>query len=184
MKSLLDHMTDPYLALVSYRAIPLPWYNYSPAELLMGRRISTDIPQTASHMTPQWYFLPDFRQKDKELKEKQKRNYDCRYHVRPADTLPNNSSVWVTASNSQIPGRVVSNAGTPRSYLVDTPSGPVRRNRQHLNRRLNRTDDNTFDISDSTTTTLITRDKPQKDRIMTRMQTGTDIRPPNRLVYY
>ena len=47
MKSLLDHMTDPYLALLDYRATPLLWCNYNPAELLMGRRISTDIPQTA-----------------------------------------------------------------------------------------------------------------------------------------
>ena len=117
-------MTDPYLVLLSYRATPLPWCNYSPAELLMGRRIKTDIPQTASRLTPQWHFLPDFQQKDNEFKEKQKRNYDRRHHVRPADTLPDNYSVWVTTNNSQIPGRVISNAGTPRSYLVDTPSGP------------------------------------------------------------
>ena len=151
---------------------------------LTTKYFQTTVCQTASYMTPQWHFLPDFRQKDKEFKEKQKRNYDRRHHVRPADTLPDNSSVWITASNSQIPGTVVSNAGTPRSYLVDTPSGPVRRNRQHLHRRLSRTDDNTFDIPDSTTTTLTPRDEPQRDRIMTRMQIGTDIRPPNRLVYY
>ena len=104
--------------------------------------------------------------------------------MKPADTPPDNSSVSVTTSNNQIPGRVVSNAGTPRSYLVNTPSGPVRRNRQHLNRRLSRNDDNMFDIPDSTRTTLTPRDEPERDRIMTRMQTGTNIRPPDKLVYY
>jgi len=184
MKDLLKYTTDTYLALLSYRSTPLPWCNYSPAELLMGRRIKTDIPQTTSHLTPQWHFLPDFRQKDKEFKEKQKRNYDRRHRVRPADTLPDDSSVWVTTGNSQTPGRVVSNAGTPRSYLVNTPSGPVRRNRQHLNRRLSRTDDNISDIPDIPTTTPSQRAEPERDKIMTRTQTGTDIRPPNRLEYY
>lgn len=101
--------------------------------------------------------------------------------MRPADTLPDDSSVWVTTGNSQTPGRVITNAGTPRSYLVNTPSGPVRRNRQHLKHRLSRPDDNTPDILTPTSTS---RDEPERDRIMTRTQTGTDIRPPNRLVYY
>ena len=90
----------------------------------------------------------------------------------------------MTTGNSQTPGRVVSNAGTPRSYLVNTPSGPVRRNRQHLNRRLSRTDDNISDIPDIPTTTPSQRAEPERDRIMTKTQTGTDIRPPNRLEYY
>ena len=115
MKGLLKHTTDPCMTLLSYRSTPLPWCNYSPAELLMGRKVKTDIPQTASQLTPQWHFLPDFKQKDKDFKEKQKKNYDRQHRVRPADTLPDNSSVWVRTGNNQTPGRVVSNAGTPRS---------------------------------------------------------------------
>jgi len=88
--------------------------------------------------------------------------------VRPANTLPDDSSVWVTTINSQTPGRVVSNAGTPRSYLVNTPSWPVCRNRQSLNHRLSRTYDNTSDISNIPTTTPTQRAKPERDRIMTR----------------
>ena len=48
MKGLLKHTADPYMALLSYRSTPLPWCNYSPAELLMGRKVKTDIPQTAN----------------------------------------------------------------------------------------------------------------------------------------
>ena len=81
MKCLLKHTTDPYLALLSYRSTPLPWCNYSPAELLMGRRVMTDIPQAACHLIPRWHFLPDFQQKDKRFKEKQKKNYDRRHRV-------------------------------------------------------------------------------------------------------
>ena len=41
-KSLLAKSADPYMALLSYRATPLPC-GLSPAELLMGRRLQTDI---------------------------------------------------------------------------------------------------------------------------------------------
>ena len=38
IKSLLQETSDTYLALLSYRATPLPWCRLSPAELLMGRK--------------------------------------------------------------------------------------------------------------------------------------------------
>ena len=41
VKRLLKRSKDPYMALLSYRATPLPWCNLSPTELLMGRRIRT-----------------------------------------------------------------------------------------------------------------------------------------------
>ena len=44
-KGLLKHTNNPYMALLSYRFTPLPWCNYNPAELLMGRKVKTDIPQ-------------------------------------------------------------------------------------------------------------------------------------------
>ena len=172
------------MALLSYRSTPLPWCNYSPAELLMGRKVKTDIPQTASQLTPQWHFLPDFRQKDKSFKDKQKKNYDRQHHVRLADTLPDNSAVWVRTGNYQTPGRVVSSSSAPRSYVVSTPTGQVRRNRQHLNQRLITANDNVTDNpDDDSSTTSPHTTEPPRDRIMTRTQTGTDIRPPNRLRY-
>ena len=78
VKSLLRDTSDPYLALLSYKATPLSWCNYSPSELLMGRRVKTDIPQTADYLIPRWHFLPDFQQKDKEYKKSRKRtmNYN------------------------------------------------------------------------------------------------------------
>ena len=178
IKALLRHTDDPYLALLSYRSTPLPWCRYSLSELSMGRKVKTDIPQTADHFTPQWHFLPDFQRKENAFKEKQKKNYDRRHGVKPADVLPDDSPVWVTTGNNQIPGRVVSNAATPRSYLVSTSSGLVRRNRQHLHQRLGQADDYPL------VTTSTTSAEPERDRIMTRTQTGTNIRPPNRLVYY
>ena len=39
VKALLKESPDVYLALLSYRATPLPWCQLSPPELLIGRRI-------------------------------------------------------------------------------------------------------------------------------------------------
>ena len=44
-KSLLSKYPDPFLTLLAYRSTPLPWCGYSPAELLMGRMIRSEIPQ-------------------------------------------------------------------------------------------------------------------------------------------
>ena len=47
--------------------------------------------------------------------------------------VPPNSGVWITSGDIPVHGTVVSTADTPRSYEIETPSGRVRRNRQHLN---------------------------------------------------
>ena len=52
-KGLLKGAADPHLALLTYRATPLPWCNLSPAELLMGRKLRTDVPSTVTSLTPQ-----------------------------------------------------------------------------------------------------------------------------------
>jgi len=44
-------------------------------------------------------------------------------------------------------------------------------------------DDNVTEIPDDTSTTSPQITEPPRDRIMTRTQNGTDIRPPNRLGY-
>ncbi len=45
VKGLLQDSPDIFLSLLSYRATPLPWCGLSPGELLMGRRLRTDVPE-------------------------------------------------------------------------------------------------------------------------------------------
>ena len=50
--------------LLSYRITPLPLYGLSPAQLSMGRRILTPIPQTNKQLFPEWTYLRTFREKE------------------------------------------------------------------------------------------------------------------------
>ena len=170
VKSLLDHSPDPYMALLSYRATPLPWCGLSPAELLMGRRIRTDVPQMRKLLIPDWPHTRDFKTLNEKYKEGQKRHYDQRHRARLLPELPEDTPVWVHTQGKQVAGKIVRQADTPRSYLVNTPGRDLRRNRSHLTIR----NDNTVP------------DDPEKQPdtqhgLVTRSQAGHTIRPPNRL---
>ena len=122
-------MTLTSLSILSYRATPLPWCGLSLAELLMGRRIRTDIPQVKDNLIPKWEHSQNFRQLDEKTR---KDNYDRHHRVRTLPMLPDKQTVWVETRGHQVPGQVVQTASTPRSYVLQTPSGELRRNRAHL----------------------------------------------------
>ena len=84
------------------------------------------------NLTPNWKYLKDFRKCDEEFKGKQKRNYDTRHRVRQLPSLPQGTEVWVTTGNRQTRGHVTSSSNSPRSYIVNTADGQLRRNTQHL----------------------------------------------------
>ena len=170
LKNLIGKSSDPYLALLAYRSTPLPWCGLSPAQLLMGRSLRTDIPQLPATLTPEWSYLPDFRKKDKGEKQKQKTNFDRRHRVRDLPELSADEPVWVHTQNRTDPGRVITSANAPRSYLIETSSGTTRRNQAHLTTRPEEIG------SDSQITST-------PSRAVTRSQTGTFVGPPARLYY-
>ena len=79
-KRLLKNAEDPYMALLTYRSTPLAC-NLSPAELLMGWRLRTTLPQVADQLLPQWKYLEAFRSKTRSL------NKNRSQHM-TADTKP------------------------------------------------------------------------------------------------
>ena len=48
VKNILKQSQDPFMGLLSYRSTPTPWCGLSPAELCMGRRIRTSVPQVTT----------------------------------------------------------------------------------------------------------------------------------------
>ena len=128
MKGLLQDSPDIFVSLLSYRATPLPWCGLSPGELLMGRRLKTDVPETRDISPPNWPHLRSFADKDKEKKQRQKEVYNRQHRVCTVPSLPDNTPVWVNTQGRQVPGTVVAAADNPLSYVVKVPTGQVRRN--------------------------------------------------------
>ena len=60
IKGLLKKTEDQYETLLAYRSTPLS-NGYSPAELLMGRKLRTTVPVVPSSLDPQWSYFPDAR---------------------------------------------------------------------------------------------------------------------------
>ena len=96
VKTLIQNADDPFLALLSYRATPLPWCSLSPAELLFGHRIRTTVPQLPCQMVPSWPYLQEFRRSDEEAKQSQKEHHDIRHRVKALPELEHGTEVWIT----------------------------------------------------------------------------------------
>lgn len=129
VKRLLTKASDPYLALLAYRSTPMA-NGYSPAQLLMGRRLRTPVPQLPSLLAPD---LPDesvVAAKERRRREKDTEVFNRRHRARDLSHLTPGQPVWV--SDAKARGTVISSHSTPRSYIVDGPSGTIRRNRHHL----------------------------------------------------
>ena len=80
-------------------------------------------------------YLKELRKQHEAYKVKQADYYDMSHRVRERPGLGIGSEVWVTNLDDKCEptrGVVSSPAETLRSYVVHTPSGPLRRNIQHL----------------------------------------------------
>ena len=129
VKNLLTKASDPYLALLAYRATPLQ-NGYSPAELLMGRRLRTTVPALPTLLHP---VLPDYNvleAKEREKRRNDAKSFDKRHGTRNLEPLVPGEDVWIT--DARVQGTVPSTHNTPRSYIVQGPQGTLRRNRHHL----------------------------------------------------
>ena len=138
----------------------------------MGRRLRTLLPQTDDYLIPQWSYLPEFRRRNKTFKERQKEDFDRYHRARELPEIPDDTEVLIETDGDTTPGRVRSSAETPRSYVVETQSGLLQRNRHHLKQIPNG--------SDPQAKSQISEPK-EPNIIMTRSRTGTEIHPPERL---
>jgi transposase InsO family protein len=131
VKSLLTKNVDFYKGLMEYRSTPLE-NGFSPAELLMGRRIKTTLPMNPDRLLPNTVDHQLLLGKEEKRIQKQTRNYNKRHRVREMDELKPGEIVWVTDKRTW--ATVIRNGPGPRSYIVKTPTGELRRNSFHLTR--------------------------------------------------
>lgn len=57
VKNILKENQDPYLTILTFRSTQLPWYGLSPAQLLIGRQLHTNLPQIVEQLKPSWTHL-------------------------------------------------------------------------------------------------------------------------------
>ena len=183
MKNLLKKTSDPYKALMAYRATPLE-SGLSPAELLMGRKIRTRIPTSPSNLNPCWPCLEQFRENDASLKDRQKRDFDRRHSAKTLPELHPGERVWLL--DKKVDGAVVGKAGPPRSYTVETPKGQLKRNRRHLNRLSETPNTDTSKTLSSPSPDVQTATSPEPTTLATPVaprrttRSGREIRLPER----
>ena len=126
VKSLLRKTGDLHEALLSHRSTPLE-SGFSPAELLMGRRVRTLVPMSREQRRPFLIDVETVVKKDSALKLRQADNHDQRHRARDSP-LPPTSHVYVPDRSES--GVVTSTQSDGRSLVVETPNGSYRRNRQ------------------------------------------------------
>ncbi len=120
---------DSFQALLELRNAPLSGIGYSPAELLMSRRLRTMVPVLASTLAPQ--VVQKAREALLQRQVKQKTDYDRGTRALPH--LEAGDTVRVRSGSTWEPAQVTGTCNTPRSYDVITANGQqLRRNRSHL----------------------------------------------------
>ena len=120
-------------------------------------------------------YLMEFRSLNQKFKQKQKWDFDKRHRTQSQEDVPEDTKVWITLEGDQVEGRVVSHTNSPRNYVVDTPTGVVRQNRQHLNVDPEELGDSEPESNEHST------EQPQSNQIITRSRTGTFMKLPERL---
>ncbi|UYV66613.1 hypothetical protein LAZ67_4002327, partial [Cordylochernes scorpioides] len=120
MKQSLKKEEDCYLTLQAYRTMPLE-SGYSPAELLIGRRLRTSVPAIESSLMPKYLDSKALQEREKRRMINQKRLYDKRHDVHSLPQLQQGDSVWIR--DQRVEGKVLHKSQKPRSYWVQTPQG-------------------------------------------------------------
>jgi transposase InsO family protein len=128
IKELLEKAKDPYIALLSYRTTPLQ-NGYSPSQLSMGRHLRNNLPMLPRNLQPSWPNQEAVQKKEETYRGKMKVNYDRRHGVRPLQHLHKDDQVIIDGKTE---GTVKGPTNEPRSYIVETPNGEMRRNRRQL----------------------------------------------------
>ena len=170
----------------------------------MGRRLRTQLPVLPSTLKPrvQDVDLDIVRRKEDAYRSAQQTNFNNRHRAQEQPTLKPGDLVWIRDQDRH--GKVVEKAQSPRSYVVQTEQGNVRRNRSALINTPNaqmecppmnenaeipnppeanpRTPVTTSNPSTTPTTgTLDTKNMPTNPVVEMKTHSGRIVKPPVRL---
>ena len=107
---------------------------YSPAELLMSRKIRTKLPELPQQLQPALPDLSQLQTKEETSRTNMKISFDKHHATKVLPVLKRSEEVWI---NDRKESGIVESQSTNRSYIVKTPTATVRRNRVQLNKLAN-----------------------------------------------
>lgn len=81
-------------------------------------------------LKPGWPDLSIVRGREEVRKQEQKAYFDSHHGARDQKKIPVGTEVWIR--DMKVPATVTQEAETPRSYIVSSPRGTIRRNRKDL----------------------------------------------------
>ncbi|UYV60230.1 K02A2.6-like [Cordylochernes scorpioides] len=96
----------------------------------LGRKRRTTLPIAPENLNPRLVDSQTLKRKEGRRRKDMKSRYDRRCGATDMEELSEGDTVWITDMRTW--GIVKQKASTPRSYMVDTPVGTLRRNRFHL----------------------------------------------------
>ena len=119
--------------------------------------------------------MNEFCKINQHLKNEQKKNYDRRHRTSELPTFEEDEPVFVATDRDPVPvpGRIV-HTTRDRSYVVQTPSGVIRRNRSYIHSHPQEATTSEPDPEPNSSC---------QSPVVTRSKSGIVIWPPDRLTY-
>ena len=116
--------SDPMLALLAYRSTPHVSTGFSPAQLLMGRRIQSRLLMLPSALQPKWPNSDVISDNDRLAKVSSTRFYNRKHGAKPLTQFEGGESVRIKTDAQKDWGNptVVVRADTPRSFAYSHPT--------------------------------------------------------------
>ena len=97
----------------------------------MGRKLRNSIRRFHTILTSSWPDMDKLREREAGSKETQRLNFNQRHNAIPLRSVQPGTPVHIKDMGTT--GTIAGAAETPRSHLVETENGTVRRNRSHVN---------------------------------------------------
>ena len=118
---------DPYLLLLEFRNTPVCGLPYSPAQIFMSKRLHSKLPCARKLLEP---CVVDITDPLSSVQSRQQYYYNR--GTKPLSPLKKGEKVYRKQRNRRDQAVIVDRDVNPRSYVVQSEHGLVRRNRRHL----------------------------------------------------
>ena len=129
VKNILKKEKETEKALLAYRTTPLR-SGFSPAELLMGRKLRSTVPTFPENLLPRWPDMDELQKNENMQRMQQQQHFNVKHRAKLLPPLSTGAEVKI--ANYDQTGVVQEKTNSPRQYVIQTPTSTLRRNRVHL----------------------------------------------------